>query len=62
MVKVHGKNTIPCTFYFMNGTSIDINVAPVTSSGDVVKELLRKIGLKDSNGWSLFTVTWKAGI
>lgn len=48
---------LPCRFSLIDGRELDIAGGLTTTAGDVVKEIARKIELKDATGWSLYEVT-----
>ncbi|KAI8613158.1 P-loop containing nucleoside triphosphate hydrolase protein, partial [Chytriomyces sp. MP71] len=49
-----------CKIYVMDGTSFDILISPVTTADEVVKEISKKLRLKDTASWSLYAVSWKS--
>ncbi|KAJ3266899.1 cytochrome c oxidase subunit 1 [Chytriomyces hyalinus] len=49
-----------CKIYVMDGTSFDLLISPVTTADEVVKEISKKLKLKDTPCWSLYAVTWKS--
>jgi hypothetical protein len=52
---------MPCKFHLVNGETITLPITSVTTAADVVKEIAKKIGLRDHVGWSLYEVSWKNG-
>ncbi|KAJ3333456.1 cytochrome c oxidase subunit 1 [Blyttiomyces sp. JEL0837] len=56
----NGNDAIPCKFYLLNGVFEELPVASVTTAGDIIKEISKRLGLRDHFGWSLFEVTWKS--
>ncbi|TPX61422.1 hypothetical protein SpCBS45565_g07261 [Spizellomyces sp. 'palustris'] len=51
---------LPCRFSLLDGRELDIAVGLTTTAGDIVKDIARKIELRDSTGWSLFEVTLRS--
>ncbi|KAJ3408544.1 cytochrome c oxidase subunit 1 [Chytridiales sp. JEL 0842] len=53
-----GRNTVPCKFHLITGETITLSISSIITAAEVVKEIAKKIGLKDSSGWSLYEVSW----
>ena len=48
---------IVCRFYFLDGNVKAIGIKSSTTASDALKELAKRIGLPDTNGWSVYEVT-----
>ncbi|TPX58441.1 hypothetical protein PhCBS80983_g03113 [Powellomyces hirtus] len=54
------NGVLPCRFSLLDGRELDIAVGLTTTAGDIVKDMARKIELKDPTGWSLYEVSSKS--
>ncbi|KAJ3022098.1 cytochrome c oxidase subunit 1 [Thoreauomyces humboldtii] len=52
-----GNGVLPCRFGLLDGRELDIAVGLTTTAGDIVKDMARKVELKDQTGWSLYEVS-----
>ncbi|KAI9333528.1 P-loop containing nucleoside triphosphate hydrolase protein [Zopfochytrium polystomum] len=49
-----GVDRMTQSFFIVDGSSFELQITPVTTAGDVVKEIAAKISLLDPSGWFLF--------
>ncbi|KAJ3153343.1 cytochrome c oxidase subunit 1 [Geranomyces michiganensis] len=54
------NGVLPCRFSLLDGRELDIAVGLTTTAGDIVKDMARKIDLKDSTGWALYEMSAKS--
>ncbi|KAJ3151270.1 cytochrome c oxidase subunit 1 [Geranomyces variabilis] len=54
------NGVLPCRFSLLDGRELDIAVGLTTTAGDIVKDMARKIDLKDSTGWALYEMSTKS--
>ena len=54
---IHAKAPLKVKFYFLDGQMKPIDIHPVMQVSELIKELSKQIGLKESPGWGLYEQT-----